>query len=312
MGHAGDDSLVAIDGGTSDEVIGNEGSDTMWIDLNWNGGFNFSYDTRHTDSLDTVQIVSGFANGADRSLDGDDIVDPSDATNLKDFSNNWLFADWGPSINDVDQQDLGDCWLMAAAGAVAYESPNQIREIVADFGDGTYGVKLGGKFYRVDADLATWNATSTDQRFAGLGMQNSLWVAIVEKAYAHFRTGENTYASLNGGDPGTALAAYGVTDVQTTYHAASSNDADAANNIYNAYRNWKPAVVSVGSVPAGSKLVGGHAYTVVAAVRNSAGVVTSITLRNPWGGDDTGGNPFVTVTPAELGECEIWVQWGNV
>src|SRR5436305_4747371 len=43
----------------------------------------------------------------------------------------------------------------------------------------------------------------------------------------------------------------------------------------------------------------------------SAGTVTSITLRNPWGPDNTGGNPYVTITPANLAACQIWVAFGN-
>jgi hypothetical protein len=49
---------------------------------------------------------------------------------------------------------------------------------------------------------------------------------------------------------------------------------------------------------------------VVNVWRDGSGNVTSIELRNPWGGDDTSGNPFVTLTAAQLGACEIWVAWG--
>jgi hypothetical protein len=57
--------------------------------------------------------------------------------------------------------------------------------------------------------------------------------------------------------------------------------------------------------------VGGHAYTVYSVSRDAFGNVTSITLRNPWGPDDTGGNPYVVLTPSQLAACELWVAWGN-
>jgi Ca2+-binding RTX toxin-like protein len=311
VGGDGDDSLVLIDGGTTDKAWGEGGADTFWIDGNFSS-WTFSYDTRYTDSYDTVQTVFGFANGADRSLDGDNIADPSDGTYYKNFSDNWLFSGYGPSQNDVDQQNLGDCWLMATCAEMGWMSPQQAQRIVADFGDGTYGVKLGNSFYRVDGDLPTWNDYSTDQQFAGLGQQNSLWVAVVEKAYADFRTGANTYASLNGGDPADAMRAFGLTGVDESYYAASSADSGPANSVYSHWDAWQDTVICTGAVSDGSKLVGDHCYSVYAVARDGSGNVTSIVVRNPWGDDDTGGNPFVTLTPAELGACEIWVCWGTV
>jgi hypothetical protein len=94
-------------------------------------------------------------------------------------------------------------WLVAGLGAIGLDSPNTLRQNVVDFNDGTYGVRLGNNFYRVDNELSVWNTasgtTSNNARFAGLGAQNSMWVAVVEKAFASYRTGANTYDSLNGG-----------------------------------------------------------------------------------------------------------------
>ncbi len=310
-GGEGSDSLVAIDSGTTDSVFGEAGNDTIWSDLNFILGFIPVQDTMTTDAGDTINSVVGFANGADRTLNGDAIADPTDGKNYKNFSNNWLFANSGPSQHDVDQQALGDCWLMAPMSAVALDNPGQIREFVADFGDGTYGVRLGGNFYRVDGDLPTWSAGSTDQQYAGLGIENSLWVAIVEKAYTHFRTGANTYASLANGDPADALRAYGLGSVGENYFAASSSDASLANDIYSHWNSFQNTVICTGAVTAASGLVGSHCYSVVNVWRDGSGNVTSVELRNPWGSDDTSGNPFVTLSAAQLGACEIWVAWGN-
>jgi Ca2+-binding RTX toxin-like protein len=309
-GGNGDDSLVSIDSGTADSVFGEAGNDTIWSDMNFILGYIPIQDAMTTDAGDTINSVIGFSNGADRTLNGDAIADPTDGTNYKSFSNNWLFANSGPSQHDIDQQAVGDCWLMAPMSAIALDNPGHIREFVADFGDGTYGVRLGGNFYRVDGDLPTWSSGSTDQVYAGLGLENSLWVAIVEKAYTHFRTGANTYASLANGDPQDALRAYGLTSVGENYYAASSSDTTLANDIYNRWNSFQNTVICTGAVTAASGLVGNHCYSVVNVWRDGSGNVTSIELRNPWGGDDTSGNPFVTLTAAQLGACEIWVAWG--
>jgi hypothetical protein len=51
-----------------------------------------------------------------------------------------------------------------------------------------------------------------------------------------------------------------------------------------------------------ANLIGAHAYTVDHIVTNSAGVITGMVLRNPWGiagaGANPNGSPYVTVTPA--------------
>ena len=52
--------------------------------------------------------------------------------------------------------------------------------------------------YRVDNDLAV-TGSSTTPAYAKLGAQNSMWVAVIEKAFAHYRTGSNNFASIEGG-----------------------------------------------------------------------------------------------------------------
>lgn len=311
-GGAGDDSLVTIDGGTSDSADGGDGVDSAWSDMNWvwNGWYYAPY--YDSTSVETAQTVTGFANGADRSLDGDSIADPTaGGYAYKNFASQPLFATSGPTMNDVDQEALADCWLMAPLGSIANDNPNHIRAMVADFGDGTYGVRLGNSFYRVDADLPTWSAASTDQVYAGLGAQGSLWVPLVEKAYASYRTGANDYSSLNWGDPADALRAYNLSSVGENYHAAGGSASTVANDVYNHWNSYQSCTICTGSVPSGSPLVGSHCYSVYAVYRDAYGNVTSITLRNPWGADNTGGNPYLNVTPAQLAACETWVAFGN-
>ncbi len=307
FGGNGDDIIVAIDANSTDIVNGGAGNDTVWSDFYYVGFFVPMFDTVATDAGDTVHYVSSFTNGADRTLNGDNIADPTDGTNYKNFSSNWLFANNGPNQNDINQGALGDCWLMAPMASIALDRPGHIRKFVADFGDGTYGVKLGNNFYRVDGDLPTLGAWSNTPLYAGLGTENSLWVAIVEKAYTHFRTGANTYASLANGDPSDALRAYGLSSVGINYWATTSNDNSLANDIYTHWNAYQNTVICTGTVPNGSPLVANHCYSVVSVTRNASGTVTSIRLRNPWGG----ANPWVDLTPAQIGACEIWVAWGN-
>jgi hypothetical protein len=311
-GGNGNDTLVTLDNGTTDYADGGAGTNTVWTDYNlvWNGLFyQPTFDTYA--NAQRVQTVYAFANGADRSLDGDSIADPTDGQFYKNFSSHPLFGTGGPNVDDVDQNARADCWMLASLGTVANDNPNDVRGMVADFGDGTYGVRLGGNFYRVDADLPTYNAASTSPSNAGFGHDGSMWVAVVEKAYASYRTGANTYASLDYGDPADALRAYNLSSVGETHYGAGSNATTVANEVYNHWNNYQACTICTGSNTGTSGLVANHCYSVTAVYTDAYGNVTGIQLRNPWGPNDTGGNPYVYLTPSQLASSEIWVAYGN-
>ena len=336
-GEAGHDSLIAIDGGLGDTVVaGNAwydptGWDTVWVDEVYGLGGLGTDNVQGADAVqDEVHRVRVFQNGADRTLDGDNIADPNAtldpfgnviAANYQRFAGRPLFANAGPSNLDVTQQDRGDCWIMATAATVANDSPQKVRRMVADAGDGTYLVKLGANYYRVDADLPTSGA-GTGPRNAGLGVQDSMWVAVVEKAYAHFRTGgaNHAYSSLDNGDPADAARAFNLAGVgQRTYGVIDTTDAmgrvtstttvgssaelgDEIRTRFNLVRNV--TICTDGFLPGGNPLSRSHCWAVTGFDTDVEGNVTSVRLRNPWGSN-------LTVSVADMYAAGVWVTWGN-
>jgi hypothetical protein len=214
------------------------------------------------------------------------------------FASDPLFSSAGPSQNDINQGDLGDCYFLSVLASVAKVDPNVIRQNVASNGDGTFTVKLfsGGvqKSIRVNADLPTWPDGSL--AYAGLGTQNCLWVAIVEKAYAVVRTNSDSYNSLNGGWMSDGFNALGVHNTSVFAESALFNVVKADTKAGDALTYASDDTVS-DSAP----LIADHAYEIISASFNAKGTPLTLTLRNPWGDggpaiDGASDDGFITIT----------------
>lgn len=316
-GGNGDDVMIAIDSLTGDFVQGDAGRDIIWVDQN--GVLRDA--VAGVAAEDKVHYVRAFANGADRTLDGDRIADPTVKAGhmYRTFAGNPLFSASGPRLADIRQQALGDCWLLAGLGAIANDNPFAIRQNVVDFDDGTYGVRLGSNYYRVDNDLPVLNAAAARPVYADLGQGNSMWAAIVEKAFTHYRFGLNTYASIEGGWAVEVNRAFGTVAAGDRAISSYANAAALGNEIFTRWNSYSAVTIGFngGVIPATTPLINFHMYTVTSVARNAAGAVTTITLRNPWGRDGAGNdaNPndgFVVVTPTQLFALVGRVNWGRV
>jgi Ca2+-binding RTX toxin-like protein len=287
-GGNGDDTIVSIDDDTDDVLYGETGFDTFWVDRGTGVAPASDWtDDDANESETNLHRVENFENGPDKTLDGDAVADPvimdEDAgATYVNCAGMPLFGSAGPSRADVDQNGLGDCWLMATLGAVADTNQNAIYQAVVDLGDRTYCVELGNKQYRVDADLP-W---SSDRGlvYAGLGEDGSLWAALVEKGYALHRDG--TYESLEGDTSywpmgkldGTDRTIWGASDARDTLDPVSKAEElmDAGYAVVFSTKNDLSGIDMID----GPALVASHVYTVIGVDWDS----WSLVLRNPWGG----------------------------
>ena len=314
-GMAGRDNLVSVGGATNDALSGGAGEDSFWMDNKSTEKVYDAdaYETAHSIDKVTSFVASKFAVGSEAvptTLAGQRLRDP-DVTSknyvYKRFDNRPLFATNGPTADDVKQGQTGDCYLVSSLAAAANTTPDAIRTMVVDLGDGTYGVRFKtangtNTFYRVDNDLAVFNPSSTTPAYAALGVGGSMWVAIIEKAYAFARFGEGSYDSLNSGWMTEAFTAIGTKNIQTTW----TEDVSSASAFLDMIQKRLTAgdLVTLGTdTPAGStNLIGGHAYTVVRINKLPDGS-RQLVVRNPWGLDgftstDGKSDGYVTLTAA--------------
>ena len=330
-GGLGNDTIVAV-GSTNDTVTGGAGTDRFWLDNNTKTQVITDQEAAEAKTVHRITNYMNFNSGKGSTVIGKTptsvLPEPAvtdKSITYRNFAGGPLFSDAGPAEDDVTQGYTGDCFFLSVLSSVAKVNPNLIRNMVVDLGDGTFGVQFTNAngtpcFVRVDSNFATWNGGSL--AYGNFGKGGSLWVAVIEKAYAEFRwsTGNATtgynYASYGAIDGGWMDESYTALGSRNT-GIWSGNATDLINQIGNALKSGQSVTFAVGNPPAGTNLVGDHAYTVDHLNRDSKGVVMSVTLRNPWGVDgysstDGANDGYVTVTVAQFFTASIGAVAANV
>lgn len=274
-------TIVSVGGGT-DNLTGNGSNTSFWAD---NGDtVNASWSES---SAGRVHRVGSFYGGASMELQGQNLQDPSGTGRVTRLSASSLWGK-GPSIDDVRQGQLADCYLMAPLGSFAMQSPDRLREMAVDLGDGTFAVQFkrngSTQYVRVDADLPSGGPYAHGLNYAYLGSSGNQWAPIMEKAYAIFRTGGWAYSTLNTGWMGQTMSDFGVNNSSIT----PGWDANSFyNTVSSALNSGRAVTLGTKGSTSGAPVVGYHAYSVVGVSRDSSGSPI-FTLRNPWAFDGAG------------------------
>ena len=148
-----------------------------------------------------------------------------------------LFATSGPSMGDVNQGYLGDCYLLSSLAEVASQNASDITSMITSNGNGTYGVRF---YENGQAQYVTVNSSLADN---GTIFNNGpdMWASLVEKAYAQLQTSGpvtgnyindgNSFSTIgNGGQPFYALEEITGASQINYYQASGSSWADWTMN----------------------------------------------------------------------------------
>ena len=317
-GGAGNDTLIDVNSG-NDTLSGGEGTDSFWLSAA--AGQTTPDVTSQESAGGAVHRIRSFLGvktpAAKTTRAAPKLADPmlgkpldpsaGDGLKYSSFSYRPLFPSSGPGADDIHQGTVGDCYLMAGLAALAKANPNAIRQTITDLGDGTYAVRFYKKgqpaYVRVDAGLPL--DASRRMPYAGLGRDGSLWAALVEKAYAMFRTGQNSYASLAGGYIEEVDAALGRKSKTVSRFSGGAS-----------LLKWVGSELAQGHAvalgtkdPAGAPVLAQHAYSVDSVVFR-AGRPIGLRIRNPWGTDGVKNNSpddgYVTLTSQQAVSC-LWM-----
>ena len=186
-----------------------------------------------------------------------------------------------PKITDIAQGAVGDCWVLAALGAVVMVNPAIIEKMITDNYDGTYSVRFAdGKVVTVSGDMwaKDWSDASEDYTndTSNLKMAHAnkhgtaQWPWIIEKAYAMREGGFTGPVGGVGIDGGYATAAFkDLVGWESSVRGGVTGDVVDFTGI---------STVGIRNDD------GSHAYTVVGHKYGEDGK-RLVGLFNPWGSD---------------------------
>lgn len=112
-----------------------------------------------------------------------------------------------PSVHDVKQGAIGDCYFMAGLASIVAQNPEAVKNMIRDNGNGTVTVKLydvqaqdGHKTFAPKFLTFDKSVLHTDYAIREHASKDAPWVALLEKAYAihtgsYARMGEGGFAS---------------------------------------------------------------------------------------------------------------------
>lgn len=243
-----------------------------------------------------------------------------------------------PNMNDVNQGSVGDCYFLAplssfAGGVVPgtntiIGNPDMLHEKAVELADGTVLTEWNSKtspgtpaFIRVTKDLSAYYAAPFAKYTWNPGV---IWAPILEKAFAYYRSGANTYASISGGymyEPTNGLGGYAY---DYDYFSGSwINVATNKSQTRDAFRSkWQAqlAALQVGSfgsgagtypsntrlyVNANTPIVGGHAYAYLGSYLINKQQVD--VFRNPWGFDYSGAaSGVLNISDSTMDSSFVW------
>ncbi len=213
----------------------------------------------------------------------------------------------GVSPNDINQLQLGDCWLLGMLAGIAKQNPASITDAIQVVGPGNYLVRLFDE--EGNPEYISVNSSEISNNNNGniyhADTSSETWVAVLEIAFGKstgvFTKDVDGIMGLNGGTLDTDKSVYtGLTNKATEVDDMTSMTPQERFAYLNSHLLHND-VIQVGTAadvvgPKPAWFVGNHAFTVVGTAYGQ------IQIRNPWGIGSPGASPtgVISLTPEDF------------
>jgi len=205
----------------------------------------------------------------------------------------------GASRFDVQQGELGDCWLLAAVACLCGDKKLLYRVVPPDQ---SFQNEYAGIFYFQFWRFGQWEDVIVDDRlptyngrlvFLHSAENNEFWTALLEKAYAKLM---GSYEALKGGSTSEAMEDFtgGVTE---NFDLRENPPANLFQQMLKAHQRSSLMGCSIEAMPGKMEaelengLIMGHAYSITSVkavdiqTSRMKGKIPMVRIRNPWGNE---------------------------
>jgi hypothetical protein len=208
-----------------------------------------------------------------------------------------------PSLDDIGQGKVKNCFLFAAMAAIVNKDPQLIVNMIKDNGNGTYTVTFKGIGFGFLRAKQTVTADFLAGKHGRVRERNAFWPLIIEKAYAQQLGGTNEI--YKGAHAGTTVK--DLTNKKTSNFNPKEKSVDyVMNMLIRAKMNRQMVTLispdikvasqdAVAIANSGSGLRWGHAYTMIDVDPSNE----RIKLFNPWGYNHPNGDGWIGITAVQ-------------
>jgi calpain family cysteine protease len=206
--------------------------------------------------------------------------------------------DLPPSLDDISQGGLNDCYVFAAMASIVHANPGLINHMIKDNGNGTYTVTFAGTGI-FSADDQTVSADLVKGKHGNMQGRKALWPLIIEKAYAQEKGG---IAKLDtGGNSGSAVDDF-VNQSASRFDPRGKEVAWILAKLAKAQADHKPTTIlspkkddaTKDKKEMSDKIPGLHFWHFYAILEVDE-KAQRVKLFNPWGHDHPNGDGWIGI-----------------